>query len=217
MTIGTIASGGVFELDWDRGQYRLLETLWRPVHRDAHFGPYQDAHTRHQVTINGRSLLVSQTGKSFVAISEQKGDRHQPLAAMGQVAGLFASTRGKYGQLHVTGLRYLTVPTWIRDHLYWSDEVNQYIAENHPEAFDGTFYPPYPIWWNKGDYFSKTGVKSEHGAPSPTTNFTWSDRNGDGLVQQEEVTYFEVPGMGPTGFEGGYTVGVAPDLTTPSI
>ena len=209
----TIASGGVFELDWDRGQYRLLETLWRPVHRDAHFGPYQDAHTRHQVTINGRSLLVSQTGKSFVAISEQKGDRHQPLAAMGQVAGLFASTRGKYGQLHVTGLRYLTVPTWIRDHLYWSDEVNQYIAEHYPEAFDGTFYPPYPIWWNKGDYFSKTGVKSEHGAPSPTTNFTWSDRNGDGLVQQEEVTYFEVPGMGPTGFEGGYTVGVAPDLT----
>ena len=208
-----IASGGVFELDWDRGQYRLLETLWRPVHRDAHFGPYQDAHTRHQVTINGRSLLVSQTGKSFVAISEQKGDRHQPLAAVGSVAGLFASTRGKYGQLHVTGLRYLTVPTWIRDHLYWSDEVNRYIAENHPEAFDGTFYPSRVIWWNKGDYFSRTGVKSEHGAPSPTTNFTWSDRNGDGLVQQEEVTYFEAPGMGPTGFEGGWTVGVTPDLT----
>ena len=102
-----------------------------------------------------------------------------------------------------TGLRFPAEPQWIRDHLYWSNEVNRYIAENDLEAFDGTLYPSRPIWWNKGEFLERTKVKSEHGAPSPTTNLTWSDRNGDGLVQQDEVTYLEAPGVGPTGFEGG--------------
>jgi len=212
-----IAQSAEFELDWKKGQYRTVATLWRPMKKNAYFGLYPDFYGHEEFEINGRKLLASHlTGSTFV-VSERKGDRHQPLAAVGNVSRFLTGVLSLAGRAF-NGLRFTRMPDLFADHLYFSPLLNTYLQEKHPEYFDGSFgNPAHIIGKNLIEIFDRSGVRSRFKAAYPyrfpTTNFTWADRNGDGLVQEREMTFFEVPGTEPYGFYTGWRAGVGPDLT----
>lgn len=49
--------------------------------------------------------------------------------------------------------------------------------------------------------------------PEETTNFCWSDRNGDALVQTDEIIFFEAPGTGPIRWDFLWANPVGEDLS----
>ncbi|MFZ2655014.1 MAG: hypothetical protein WAX69_08845 [Victivallales bacterium] len=215
-----IGQGAEFELDWKKGQYRAISTFWRPMKKNAWFGIYPEFNGHQEITVNQRKLLVSHVG-GLVMISERKGDQYQPLAAVGNVGSLAHGPLSIQGKTFA-GLRLLRTPKLLADHLYWSPKINALIQERFPEALDGSFEScirviiPNLIEIINGSGAAgdlKEAVKTGKQYRGPTTEFVWSDKNGDGLVQDDEISFFEAPGVEPTGFCSGWTIGVASDLT----
>jgi len=206
-----IAKNAEFELDWKKGTYRPIGTIWRPMSKDAHLGPYYDCHTQQEFTIKGRKFLVTHLLRGPFVISERKGDRYQPLAAVGSVQILDGILlRNFFAQ----GFRFCRLAKIFQDHMFASPAINQYIQEQFPEAYDGTFgTSDYVININADMIIARFPELRKQRTWAASTALCWSDRNGDGLSQENEIKFFEAPGVKPIQLYSSWTAPVKPDLT----
>ena len=179
-----LLTGCDIEIDWETGASKPVSTSWRATHPRALFGPNQHEHGSYRtIRMNGREFLISASRR--VVISERKGDRYQPLAAVGSV--------GDYvhrAQYQVPNLIYRTDP---RVHVPLMSEKMA-----PPEILEKIKDPERWEW-----------------RPEYKTNYYWADRNGDGLVQDDEISFFEfTPGdLGAVGWEFFFSSPVDEDLT----
>lgn len=205
-----IAQNALFELDWEKGTYHTLSTIWRPTRKNEYFGPYPNARYQQEIYFKARKFLVTECYNTMV-ISEKRKDRYQPLSAIGNVGHYIYETSNVHTSPY-DGLRLLSVPKLFRNRLYWLPKLNEIMNTEYTEFFSGIFSnPAYVISMNLLDIFSKAQAGNKY--CFPTTNFIWTDKNGDGLVQEDELTFFESPGVDPVRMYWGWTCGVSSNLT----
>ena len=205
-----IAHGAEFQLDWGTGTYRPVGTIWRPAGKGAYFGPGPMARHYQRIDYRGRHLLLAENGGVLV-ISERKGDRYQPLMAIGDLCS-FHSRYSVYGSPVYSGLLNSVPPKLFMERLYWLPELTARAQRLAPKSFSGTYYSPVrPYQTKQLDIFR--GVRGAGRARLATTNFVWSDGNDDGRVQQNEVQFFQAPGVEPVRMYWGWQLGVTRGLT----
>ena len=187
-----IMMGNLLELNWDQGTWGLLSTLWRPTHPDAFFGPRREGLFHEVVRIGQQDYLVS-SQSSTIYISRLSDETAQPLAAAGHVMDSLKSVQ--FGDHASRGWKR-NPPLLARN--FWSrKEWNDRAAEAVPEYFDGLYRG------HRSGYLQEKLIHS--GLPwPPDNNFTWSDANGDGLVQEEEIEFFALDVDGPRRWSGGW-------------
>ena len=201
-----IVMGNLVELDWKTGQWRVRSTLWRSTQPNALLGFDYFASMVAVRKYQGRTFLMHSSNNGATVISELKGDVAVPLAAWGScfsaLPNLYDTTKG--------GLRPNPL---FADHLWTDPRVNAQAQRVIPWYFSGP---------RAGDYtdpIKQLGAIFA-GLPnvcSPNNNFIWSDLNGNGEIDPDEITYYPTPHLNapdaaPWGAAGWTNGLLGPDL-----
>ena len=75
-----IMMGNLLQLNWGKGTWDVLSTLWRPTHPDAYFGPRREGLFHEVIRIGEQDYLVSSQATS-IFISRLDDEAAQLLAA----------------------------------------------------------------------------------------------------------------------------------------
>jgi len=209
-----LAQGTEFELDWQRGLCRTVGTVWRAMGSGAYFGgPATGAVVWYKRRdLEGRNFLLTGYPGCLLSISERKGDRYQPLAAIGNVETFHNYCGAHTGSPVYNGLINSIPPKLFMDHLYWLPELTERARRMAPKAFLGVYWAPVRAYMGKILQIFQ-GVPGAGRARLATTSFIWSDRNGDACVQEGEVSFFQLPGVEPIAVNWDWQPAVLPDLT----
>ena len=177
--------GNVCQLDWKRGLWRVVGTLFRPQHPDELFDASTEGLVLDVQRRKGREYLVA-SNSSLLIIAALRRYSAKPVAAMGTVYGLYQTG-------HVW-------PDLILRNLTASQADLDRLKQRHPKAFDGSG-APYP---------DAAFMLSE---PNVRQYFIWTDRNGDGRVQQDEIHFYSREELHGMTIRGDWRFGVGPDFT----
>ncbi|MGB9797046.1 MAG: hypothetical protein ACPLSK_00315, partial [bacterium] len=183
--------GNICELDWQKGLWRVTGTLWRMTKPEAIFGLNREGQKMEVIRIKGRELLVASGSGGFFCVAELKGDYAKPLCAMGLVYSLYQG-----------GAKW---PDIILKSLTSDPAKLEELMKKHPSAFNGmgSQYPDVAFM------LGEPGVKNQ---------FLWVDQNGDGLVQEDEIQFFNPDEMGGLRFSMYWRAAYNPnDLTVYAI
>ncbi len=154
--------GNICELDWKKGLWRVTGTLHRPTAPNDLF--YIGGDQRMEVVnYKGRNLLIANTGFTTI-IAELHDTYARPLCAMGWLY-----------ELYTVGAEW---PEIILKNLTDSPERLEELKKKHPRAFNG-LGAPYP------------DVSSMLNEPDVRSIYLWIDENGDGLVDEREIRFFQ--------------------------
>ena len=172
--------GNICEVDWKKGLWRVKGTLWRMTNPQAIFGLNREGLKMEVVRIKGKELLVANGSGGLFCVAELKGDYAKPLAAIGRVYALY-----QYGLCYQGGTKW---PDIIMKNLVPDPKRLEELKQKHPSAFNG-MGNQYP------DVFFMLGE------PGVRNHFIWVDKNGDGLVQEDEIQFFNPDEVGGLRFE----------------
>jgi len=190
-----IVLGNLVELDWEKGRWRVLSTLWRSTHPDALLGLNYYADVDSVVRREGRTFIVHSANHGAVVVSELRGDVAVPLAAIGScyraLPNLYNSTKG--------GERPSAV---FADHLWTDPRINQHAREVIPWYFDG---PRAGNYRDPSRFMPQIckGIAPWHHADN---NFVWTDLNGNARMDSNEISYYPTPGV-PENSDWGWGAG----------
>ncbi len=177
-----IVMGNLVELDWKKGQWRVLSTLWRSTQPNALLGMNYYGKVEAVVKRGGRTFLVHNANMGALVISELKGDVAVPVAAYGScfdaLPNLYNSSKG--GQ---------KPSSLFAEHLWTDQRLNDRAKQVIPWYFDGPragdYHHPYTYLGQ-----ISAGICSPHYV---NNNFVWSDLNGNGAIDPEEIHYYATP------------------------
>lgn len=182
--------GNTVELDWAKGLWRVTGTIARPTEADDLFTMMSGDVIRYR----GETYLVSHKGEpSSVIIGKLYQDHVQLLAVVGHVFDLYR-----------TGEK---LPEIVLKHLVDDPAQLEALRQRFPKAFLGQGREEYQLF----NMLSQPGVRCQ---------FIWTDQNGDGHVQEDEIAFYTRE-MGVKDQlrqtyllrASGWNCGVGPDLT----
>ncbi|MBC7328187.1 hypothetical protein H5T87_08760 [bacterium] len=183
--------GNICDVDWDKGLWRVRGTLWRITNPRSIFGLNREGQKMEVVRIKGRDLLIASGSGGFFCVAELKGDYAKPLCAMGLVYSLYQG-----------GARW---PEIILKNLVPDPRKLEELQKKHPNAFNGM-----------GSQY--LDVAFMLGEPGVRNQFIWVDENGDGLVQDDEIQFFNPDEFGGLRFSIYWRAAYNPkDLTVYAI
>jgi hypothetical protein len=175
--------GNTLELDWEKGLWRVAGTLWRPTKANAFFGP--QASIIETISHDGRKLLVTPGGRGYFSVSELGPNGARPLMARGNLAFW----------------REWPLPEMILNKMWDDPAMADWAKRQFPGLFQGTVY-------HSHREFGRMVKMAENKGKPTRTEFLWTDGNGDGLVDDDELRLFtpqEANGLKFTDFwRGGY-------------
>jgi hypothetical protein len=194
-----ILNNNLLELDWKAGRWRTDSTLWRGTKENEIFG--FDPYTRFGriIKYRGRRLVVHtsfypENGATVISELTEDGMAN-PLVAMGPVVSALPKVFRRYqGGLEPSPI--------LADHLWTEPLMNQAARKVAPWFFEGPVAGGRVITWRQflGEIMAearKAGLKLV-GRPKsngPNANFAWSDLNGNGGVEEDEIVYHATPGL----------------------
>jgi len=184
--------GTVLDLDWKTGKWRVASTLWRPIKPSELIGPRGETLANEAREMKGRKLLIT-TGPITV-ISQLDGNSAHPIAGLGSVRSLCgegADDRGGSDQFSAL----------VLEKLFASPDDLELAKKEFPKLFSGTGIHTHRFFGQMLARFQQLGK------PLPS-QFIWSDTNGDGAVQPDELRLFRPQDFG--GFESASAWGSAP-------
>lgn len=160
--------GNTCQLDWKKGLWRVTGSLWEPAEKDDLIG-FDNQSFTHMTVMNyhQRKLLIA-SGGAMLCIAELHGDYAKPLMALGDIYGLYQNT------------------SWadiILQHLTDTPQQLQDLEKRYPTAFNG-LGPSYP------------DVAMMLGNPGVHRYFIWIDKNGDGRIQSDEISFYSQEQLG---------------------
>ncbi|MFH1920748.1 MAG: hypothetical protein ABIP48_12770 [Planctomycetota bacterium] len=186
--------GNLVELDWDKGRWRVLGTPWRSTHEDALLGLNHNSDISAVHQINGRRFIVhSGNGRGgfggVTMISEWKDDRAVPLAA----ASACVEALGTIGQ----GWRGGIEPSPIfADHLWTDPRMNKAAREVVPWFFQGPRAgDSRALYAHQLEILKASSIRGVANQARLNNNFVWSDLNGNGRIDEDEIRYHATPGL----------------------
>ncbi|MBN1510579.1 MAG: hypothetical protein JXB13_01060 [Phycisphaerae bacterium] len=190
-----ILMNNLVDLDWTNGRWRAKSTLWRGTKADELLG--FDPYTRPGKVIyrDGRRLLLHSSynyWRGVTIVSELTDDgRAKPLAAVGPVMRALPVVGRFQGGAEP--------PPFLAERL-WSEPVLNTAAKNViPWFFNGPCAGNDRSTWFVGNLLVKEARTSGWKAkdvpfmPRPNNNFCWSDLDGDGAVDADEVHFYTTP------------------------
>jgi len=186
-----VVLGNLVELDWDAGRWRVLGTPWRSTHPDAHLGLQHNSDISSVRTVNGRRFLVHTGGHGrLLVISELKNARAIPLAAVGACVRALPDARAqdKGG---------IEPAAFFADRIWTDERMNAAAKEVVPWFFKGPCAGDLgALWVNRLDIWRKAGIRERLlSNPDPNNNFVWSDLDGDGCLDADEVRFHVTPDL----------------------
>lgn len=182
--------GNICELDWEKGLWRVTGTLHRPTTAEDLFSLSMEGQKIDVRKVGDRTLLLSGNSHALI-VTDLDSNSARPLAAMGSVR-IFAYSPTSWPNTN-------TYPDVVLKHMTETPEQLEELKKKYPGSFDGT--NGWHEWLMLND-------------PQCHSQFLWVDRNGDGLVQENEIQFFTLPqlkGMRLDTLSWRYAVG--PDLT----
>lgn len=188
-----IVLGNLVEIDWKRGQWRVLSTLWRSTHSDALLGMDYRGEPEAVIRQGGRTFLVHTANRGVMMVSELRGDIAVPLAAIGSCETALPSFDN-----FKNGERPAPI---FADHLWVDPRINQRAKEVIPWYFDS---PKAGAYVDLANFMPQicSGLAPWHHTNS---NFVWADLNGNGRLDSNEVNYFAAPDLPPEAVRGWRT------------
>lgn len=185
--------GNLIELDWKKGRWRVLGTPWRGAYPDALLGLNYDSEISRVIQRNGRRFLVhSGNGRyldGVVMISEWRDDRAFPLAAMGPVYAALPKISPHWR----TGFEPSSL---FADHLWVEERMNSAAPKAIPWFFHGPRAGDHrALFEYSGRIRKKAGITGVKGRPAPDANFSWSDLNRNGRIDEEEIQFYATPDL----------------------
>jgi len=181
--------GNVCELDWKKGLWRVTGTLYRRTTRGSLFDLGADWVTADVRRRGDRTMLL--VASTFCcSISELHEFDARPLAAIGSVRQFYREGE-KWPELI---LKHLAAPRRLHE-----------LQEKFPRTFNGLA---------RGYDGNGQDVSSMLDQPGVSPYFLWIDRNGDGQVQEDEISFYSKGELnGLSRIQGNWTFPVGPDLT----
>jgi len=181
-------NGSLIDLDWERGLWRMRAVPWASTHEDALLGLDSLALIKAVREVHGKTYVLH-TGARFgmVAISRLEGDRATPVAALGSCAAAIPN-------IHHRNRGTIKPHPIFADHLWTSEKMNRAVREVIPWFFDSpSGAHAQDIYWSHdiGIAARRAGFPHIH----PNNNFMWSDLNGNGRIDPEEIIYYPTPGL----------------------
>lgn len=175
-----IVMGNEVELDWNKGRWRVIGTLWRPTKRGQLIGLRHDARLGQvRQTPHGRYLIHSPTWRGgATVISKLEHGRAIPVAAAGAVMDLLPD-------LMARGAGGMNPSPLLTKHLWTDPRLNAAAARLLPWLFEGPKAGGLQPLYEGG---VTDGV-------APNGNFAWSDLNADGVVDPNEIQFYASPGF----------------------
>ena len=184
--------GSIVDLDWEKGLWRVAATLWRPTHGEALLGPCGEGMVMEAIEVGGRRLLMAGKG-GYLCIAELRDDHARPLFAMGRLDVAFLRGQDR-------------LPEMVANRL-WDDPADLARArQSYPALFEGGEH-------HRTRLFHSMKVEAERRRRPVRTQFLWTDGNGDGRVQDEELKLFHPNEVGGLSANSGWRFAYGPDLT----
>ncbi|MFZ2656127.1 MAG: hypothetical protein WAX69_14445, partial [Victivallales bacterium] len=199
--------GNTVELDWATGRWRVTGSLWRPTRPGDLLGPsvrwlsssgYPWPHFEFRERDGHKYLIFSEAATEYLCVNEldDKG-RARPLMAMGQV-------RYFSGEGHL--------PDLVVKHLWDDPKDLEWARANHPFVFIGSGEKV------MGEPFWKMAREAEARKRPMHAYFHWTDANGDGMVQEDEIQFYSKDETGGVPHsKGGWQSAVSPDWSIPLL
>jgi hypothetical protein len=160
--------GSACQLDWKKGLWRVTGSLWEPSGRDDLIGFDNQAFTHITVMkYQQRNLLVA-SGGAILCIAELHRDYAKPLMAMGDVYAFYQNTAW---------------PNIILQHLTDTPQQLKELEAKYPSAFNGL-----------GSSYPDAAMML--GNPGVHRYFLWTDQNGDGRIQNDEIHFYTQEQLG---------------------
>jgi len=163
--------------------WRVAGTLWRPTKANAFFGP--QASIIETILHNGRKLVVTPSGRGYFSVSELGPNGARPLMARGNLASW----------------KEWPLPEMILNKMWDDPAMADWAKREFPDLFQGTVY-------HSHREFGRMVKMAENKGKPTRTEFLWTDGNGDGLVDDDELRLFtpqEANGLKFTDYwRGGY-------------
>jgi len=186
--------GNICQLDWEKGLWRVTGTLHRPTSAQDLLSLCREGQKMDVRRMGNRTLLLASDAKLLI-VSELGADSARPLAAMGSVRALtFAGTSWP----HISEW-----PRIVLKHLAADPKQFQELQKQYPKAFGSN-----PADSNTYDTYLMLRD------PRARSQFIWVDKNGDGLVQDDEIQFFSLAQLhGMTLTPESWRFAVGPDLT----
>jgi len=179
-----VVLGVLAELDWRNGTWSVVSTPWRATHPRAVLGLDQYSRIERVVKLNGRTFILHNNNQGAAVVSELRGDRAVPLAAVGScwsaLPNLYNSAKGGKQPSPI-----------FADHLWTDPKINERAREVIPWYFEGPKAGSYRDPMRYAGQVCK-GVAPGHG---PDNCFAWSDLNGNGLIDDDEIIYYATPDL----------------------
>ncbi|ACD82604.1 sugar-binding protein [Candidatus Methylacidiphilum infernorum] len=178
-----ILMGNGIELDWKKGLWRVNSVLHRELKSNALFGPLARGVSGEQMSqrimiSHSKKWLISGT-QNYACISELTPSyTAKPKAAMGTVRYfLFGNSR---------------LPQLIEKNLFLEGSALEWAKKSFPSLFlgDGWSHTQIGNYYGRGQIWNLFQFESSQKGYQLNNSFLWIDRNGDGLVQEEEIVLF---------------------------
>jgi len=181
-------TGNLVELDWEKARWKVMGTPWRALDKDASLGLDRHSEISGFRTIGDRRFLIHTSNKilnGVTTISEWRNHRAKPLVAIGSCTSALVMNAWDFKS------GFEPIPAFA-EHLWAEPKINEVAKKVMPWYFHG------PIAGNRlvPDHYSlniwqKSGLKTDNFRPN--CNFVWHDLNGDGLQDQDEMSYYTTP------------------------
>lgn len=186
-----ILLNNLLDLDWDKGRWRVASTLWRGTRADEVIG--LDPYTRLGRVIQRHDRrLVVHTSLQPVIISELTEDgQARPLAAVGR-SGIWSHIRQRWQG------GFAPEPVFA-DHLWTESALNAAAKQVIPWVFEGPRAGEFRAVSHAAGKIHRQARQAgwrPNGRSRqlrPNANFIWSDLDGDGGVDKQEITYHATP------------------------
>ncbi|MBM4047964.1 MAG: hypothetical protein FJ279_22920, partial [Planctomycetes bacterium] len=185
------AMGNVLELDWQAGRWRVLGTLWRPTQPEAWLGPRREGLLFDVLRIGGRDLLVASCSYGFFSVSELHADHAKPLMALGKLMSFLGEGR---------------FPDFVARRLWDDPKQLEWARAKFPELFSG-------VGHHRHRLLHQMAQEADKAKKPMRTEFVWTDANGDALVQEPEIQFFNLNETGGVELGCQWRFAYSPDLT----
>ena len=181
-------NGAFVDLDWDRGLWRMRAVPWAPTHEDALLGVDNLTIIKAVREVNGRTYIVhTQARFGLVVISRLEGDLAVPVAALGSCSAAIPN-------IHHLNRGTINPHPIFADHLWTCDRMNEEMKKVVPWFYDSpSGSHTQDFWWSP----DRSRAAAQAGCPDmpPNNNFIWSDRNGNGRMDADEMVYHPTPDL----------------------
>ena len=190
--------GNICEVDWEKGLWRVIGSYWPSGEIEltgANILEFVSMPSIQTLEYNGRKFLVAVGSTGTICLYEDLGNTAKPLAAAGWVANLLDSTATE------------KIPDFILRNIADEKTVTE-LRKSNPTAFEinGPTYEGVP---SQSPHYARNNILSR---PDLRSQFIWSDGNGDGKVQEEEIVFFAPDKAGGLNLGFRWRAGIGSDL-----